>query len=79
MLNRLPLPDFARRLQERIRARPDTEFQQALIRLCIVAGFYLYFSLGGLEHSPALDAQIHFLGLGLTFISLSLLLSTLLD
>jgi two-component system sensor histidine kinase RpfC len=79
MLNRLPLPDFARRLQERIRARPDTEFQQALIRLCIVAGFYLYFSLGGLEHSPALDAQIHFLGLGLTFISLSLLLSTLLN
>jgi two-component system sensor histidine kinase RpfC len=79
MLTRLPLPDFARRLQERIRARPDSEFQQALIRLCIVVGFYLYFSLGGLEHSPAIDAQAHFLGLGLTLISLSLLMGSLLD
>ena len=44
MLNRLPLPAFVRRLQARIRRRPDTEFQQALIRLVIVLGFYLYFS-----------------------------------
>jgi two-component system sensor histidine kinase RpfC len=79
MLSRLPLPDFVRRLQERIRARPDTEFQQALIRLSIVAGFYLYFSLGGLEHSPKMDAQVHFLGLGFTLISLSLLLGSLID
>ena len=79
MLSRFTLPEFVRRLQERIRARPDTEFQQALIRLCIVAGFYLYFSLGGLEHSPAIDAQVHFLGLGLTIISLSLVLGSILD
>ena len=79
MLRRLPLPDFARRLQERIRARPDTEFQQTLIRLCIVVGFYLYFSLGGLDHSPAIDAQAHFLGVGLTLISLSLVLGSILD
>ena len=76
---RLPLPAFARRLQERIRARPDTEFQQALIRLTIVVGFYLYFALGGLDHSPAIAAQLHFLGLGLTLISLSLLLGSIVD
>ena len=76
---RSPLSGFAGRLQDRIRARPDTEFQQALIRLCIVVGFYLYFSLGGLEHGSAVDAQLHFLGIGLTLISLSLLLGTLVD
>ena len=37
MLDRLPLPGFARRLQARVRARPDTEFQQALIRFAIGA------------------------------------------
>jgi len=79
MLNRLPLPDFARRLQARIRARPDTEFQQALIRLVIVAGFYLYFSLEWLEHSPAMAEQVHFIGLSLTLVSLALLIGSLLD
>src|SRR5574340_1325289 len=79
MLYRLPLSDFAKRLQERIRARPDTEFQQGLIRLGIVVGFYLYFSLGGLEHSPKMQDQVHFLGIGLTLISLSLLLGSLID
>jgi TRAP-type C4-dicarboxylate transport system permease small subunit len=70
---RLPLPAFVERLRKRIQARPDTEFQQALIRLCIVVGFYLYFSLGWLEHSPALAEQVHVLGLSLSFISLALL------
>ncbi len=79
MLNRLPLPTFVRMLQKRIRMRPDTEFQQALIRLVIVVGFYGYFSLTGLEHSPVMAAQLHFLGLGLTFISLSLLLGSITD
>jgi len=73
------LPAFVSRLHERIKARPDTEFQQALIRLCIVLGFYLYFALSRFEHSPAVVEQVHFLGLGLTFICLSLLLSTLID
>jgi two-component system sensor histidine kinase RpfC len=73
------LPAFLDRLHSRIKARPDTEFQQALIRLVIVVGFYLYFALTRLEHSPAVVAQVHFLGLGLTFISLSLLLGTLID
>lgn len=79
MLNRLPLPASIKRLQGRIQARPDTEFQQALIRLCIVVGFYLYFSLTKLEHSPAIAMQVHFLGLGLSFVSLSLLLGSLVD
>lgn len=79
MLNRLPLPAFIKRLQGRIQARPDTEFQQALIRLCVVVGFYLYFSLTKLEHSSAIAMQVHFLGLGLTLVSLSLLLGSLVD
>ncbi len=73
------LPNFVSDLHRRIKARPDTEFQQALIRLCAVLGFYLYFALGGLGHSPTVDAQVHFLGLGLTFISLCLLFGTLID
>jgi len=73
------LPAFLETLHSRIKARPDTEFQQALIRLVIVVGFYLYFALTRLEHSPAVVAQVHFLGLGLSFISLSLLLGTLID
>jgi two-component system sensor histidine kinase RpfC len=73
------LPAFVSRLLARIKSRPDTEFQQALVRLCIVVGFYLYFAFSGLEHSPAVVAQLHFLGLGLTFICLSLLLGSLID
>ena len=79
MLRRLPQINLVKRLQARIRERPDTEFQQALIRLIIVVGFYLYFWLSGLENSPAIAAQLHFLGVGLTLISLSLLLGSLGD
>jgi two-component system sensor histidine kinase RpfC len=66
-------------LLKRIQSRPDTEFQQALIRLCIVVGFYLYFSLGLLGHSPTLEDQVHFLGLSLTFLSLALLIGSIAD
>ena len=71
------LPVFLQRLLKRIRSRPDTEFQQSLIRLCIVAGFYLYFSLGWLEHSPAMAEQVHFIGLTLTAVSLALLIGAI--
>ncbi|MGE5319592.1 MAG: ATP-binding protein [Hyphomicrobiaceae bacterium] len=67
------------RLQNLIQARPDTEFQQALIRLCIVVGFYLYFSLDWKGNSSAMAEQVNFLGLTLTFISLSLLIGSLVD
>jgi len=76
---RLSRPAFVVRLQRRIQARPDTEFQQALIRLCIVVGFYLYFSLDWQGNSPAMAGQVHLLGLTLTFISLSLLIGSLVD
>ena len=75
----LPRPAFVVRLQRRIQARPDTEFQQALIRLCIVVGFYLYFSLDWQGNSPAMAGQVHLLGLTLTLISLSLLIGSLAD
>lgn len=38
------IPRFLQRLAERIRRRPDTEFQQALIRVVIGVGFLAYFS-----------------------------------
>lgn len=79
MLSRLPLPDFAQRLLQRIRSRPDTEFQQALIRLCVVLGFYLYFSLSWLTHSPAMAEQVHVLGISLTLVSFALLVGTVVD
>ncbi|MFP5419020.1 MAG: ATP-binding protein [Gammaproteobacteria bacterium] len=67
------------RLVARIQARPDTEFQQALLRLIIVVGFYVYFWRGTLDHSVAIASQVHFLGIGLTLVSLSLLLGALID
>jgi two-component system sensor histidine kinase RpfC len=78
-VRQIKLPGFARRLVERVRSRPDTEFQQALIRLSIVLGFYLYFSLGGVAHAPAMAEQVHFLGIGFSLISLALLIGTVLD
>ena len=75
----LPAAEMAHNLITRIKNRPDTEFQQALLRLAIVSGFYLYFALSGLEHSPAIASQVHFLGIGLTLISLSLLIGALVD
>ncbi len=79
MLIQLPHTNLVKRLKARIKKRPDTEFQQALLRLIIVVGFYLYFSLGGLGHSPAIEAQLHYLGIGLTLVSLSLLFGSLVD
>ncbi|MHB1353803.1 MAG: ATP-binding protein [Thiobacillus sp.] len=75
----LRLAPFLLSLKKRVQARPDTEFQQTAVRLCIVVGFYLYFSLGWVEHSPAMADQVHFLGLTLTSISLFLMIGALLD
>jgi two-component system sensor histidine kinase RpfC len=44
MLSRLPLPAFLQRLRGRVQARPDTEFQQSLIRVVIGLVFLAYFS-----------------------------------
>ncbi len=70
---------FIDALRKRVQARPDTEFQQALLRFLIVVGFYLYFALSNLEHSPAIDAQVHVLGLSLSIVSLALLLGSIVD
>ncbi len=76
---RASLPAFAHSLLTRIRRRPDTEFQQALIRLSIVIGFYLYFSLSPQFHGDAMEDQVHFIGILLTGISFALLMGTLID
>ncbi len=79
MAARLSRPALFDALRTRLRARPDTEFQQALIRFVIVVGFYLYFALSDLGHSAAIEAQVHWLGLSLSLVSLALLLGCLVD
>ncbi|MCA1926280.1 MAG: response regulator [Thiobacillus sp.] len=66
-------------LRHRIRRRPDTEFQQAIIRLLIVVGFYLYFLINPQFHGDALEAQVHYLGISLSLISLALVIGALID
>ncbi|MFP5382373.1 MAG: hybrid sensor histidine kinase/response regulator, partial [Gammaproteobacteria bacterium] len=63
MFSRLPLPEFAERLRQRIRTRPDTEFQQALIRFTIGVIAYLYFSSSWIEHPEYIYSSIHFVAL----------------
>jgi two-component system sensor histidine kinase RpfC len=60
---RLPPSAFVRRLQERIRARPDTEFQQALIRFAIGVIAYLYFSSNWVDHPEYIYSSVHFVAL----------------
>jgi two-component system sensor histidine kinase RpfC len=79
MLNRLPLPEFARRLHERIRARPDTEFQQALIRFIIGVIAYLYFSSSWIAHTDFISSSIHFIALFFISTASLILASTLMS
>lgn len=74
-LLRMAGQDIARR----VRTRPDTEVQQALIRLIIVSGFYLYFSINVLDHSPQIADRVHLLGVAFTLASLALVLGPLID
>lgn len=67
------------RIVGRIRSRPDTEFQQALIRLVIISGFYLYFSISELGHSPQIVDKVHWLGVMFTLASLALVVAPLFD
>jgi two-component system sensor histidine kinase RpfC len=67
MMSSLPLPAFAQRMQAHIRARPDTEFQQALIRFVIGVIAYLYFSSSWLDHPEYIYSSIH--GVALFFLS----------
>lgn len=63
MLIRLHLPAFAKRLRQRIQARPDTEFQQALIRFIIGVIAYFYFSSSWVAHPEYIYTSIHFVAL----------------
>lgn len=77
MLDRLPLSGLARRLQARVRARPDTEFQQALIRFAIGAIAYLYFSSSWVDHPEYVYSSIHFVALFFLATSMLILARTL--
>lgn len=73
----MALPSFLRRLQKRIQARPDTEFQQALIRVVIGFVFLTYFSgnLAILDDTIRDTAQVVlvlFTGTALLIVALSL-------
>ncbi len=59
----LRLPSFLLPLKKRIQARPDTEFQQALIRFAIGVIGYGYFSTGWVAHSASIHASIHLVAL----------------
>ena len=63
MLHRLHPPALVKRLHQRIQARPDTEFQQALIRFIIGVIAYLYFSSSRISHPEYIYSSIHFVAL----------------
>jgi two-component system sensor histidine kinase RpfC len=58
-----PMPVFLQRLLKRIRSRPDTEFQQSLVRFAIGVIAYLYFSSSWFSHSEYIYSSIHFVAL----------------
>ena len=64
-------------LRQRIKVRPDTEFQQALIRLIIGLGFLAYFSSGLIEHPESTSATNIWIAAVFLAISLFILISTL--
>jgi len=71
------LPGFLQRLLKRIRSRPDTEFQQALIRVVIGLVFLAYFSsdvapLDGATRGMAQLVSAVFTGLAGLIVALSL-------
>ncbi|HJX57165.1 MAG TPA: histidine kinase dimerization/phospho-acceptor domain-containing protein, partial [Thiobacillus sp.] len=73
----MSMPEFLQRLVKRIRSRPDTEFQQALIRVVIGLIFLAYFSsdVAALDDATRGTAQfvsIVFTGLALLIVALSL-------
>ncbi len=77
--DQLPLRGFARHLLERVRARPDTEFQQALIRFVIGAIAYAYFSSSWIDHPEYIYSSIHFVALFFLSTATLILARTLID
>lgn len=66
-------------IKQRIQQRPDTEFQQAMIRLAVVSVVMVYFSLGLVHLTPALESQIHFLIPAILFIACVLVGGSIID
>jgi len=73
------LPGFLQRLVKRIRSRPDTEFQQALIRFAIGVIAYLYFSSSWVSHPEYIYSSIHFVALFFLSTATLILVSTLVN
>jgi two-component system sensor histidine kinase RpfC len=76
---RLRCPDCIVRLRKRIRARPDTEFQQALIRFVIGVVAYGYFSSSWIDHPEYIYSSIHFVALFFLSTATLILAGTLVD
>jgi two-component system sensor histidine kinase RpfC len=74
-----PMPEFLQRLLKRIRSRPDTEFQQALIRFAIGIVAYLYFSSSWVSHPEYIYSSIHFVALFFLSTATLILAGTLID
>lgn len=72
-----PILDWLPRLKRRINARPDTEFQQALIRFIIGVISYIYFSLSWFNHPNFIYSSIHFVALFFVTTSALILAGTL--
>ena len=77
MLSQLVLTDLAHRLHQRIKKRPDSEFQQALIRFIIGVIAYLYFSASWIDHPEYIHSSIHFVALFFITTSTLILAGTL--
>ena len=61
----------------RIRRRPDSEFQQALIRVVIGVIFYLYFTTDLVSHPAGISATNFYIAIIFVILSLALLIATL--
>jgi two-component system sensor histidine kinase RpfC len=73
------MPGPLRRLLKRVRSRPDTEFQQALIRFTIGVIAYLYFSSSWVNHPDYIYSSIHFVALFFLSTATLILVGTLVN
>lgn len=69
----------AREVAARVRARPDTEFQQALIRFIIGFAFFLYFASHWFSHPEEISFAIYRVALVFLPLSAAILIATLLS
>lgn len=67
------------RLTERVRARPDTEFQQSLIRFAIGLVFFIYYIGPWFSHDPASVRVVSRVASVFLPVSIILLLASLID